>query len=97
MRLRESNSLLAGLGGAALSFALSDGLPTIVKLIRNEIKFETMPKIQLLTPTIALVIGIILLGSSVYLASGRRKILKKITDHFAENPGTVEVRDGGRS
>lgn len=96
LRLKHANSALAGVGGAALSFAVSEGFPLIAKVMRGEITIESLTAIQIILPATALVVGGVLVIMSATLGSGKREVMKRIKQHFANNPGTMEIRAGDR-
>lgn len=92
LRLQQSDSLLAGLGGAGLTYGVSEGLPILGQLIRGTATLNITGPILL--PLIAFLAGAVLLIWSVMNAKGKRTVMGKIRRHFAANPGALEIRQG---
>ena len=93
LRLQESRPVVAALGGAVLSFALTYGLPRIVAHYQaTEAAPSPLSDTDVWITVIALVVGILLLGASRLMSSAKREVKKRIEQHFSDNPGQLEYR-----
>lgn len=90
LRLQKSNSVMAALGGGLTSFALTLGLPLLVAYVRTP---SVAPSIaEVVVVATSLLVGVILLGLASHFSSDRRRIMKKVDEHFRDNPAEPELR-----
>ncbi|HUG02095.1 MAG TPA: hypothetical protein VML95_09525 [Longimicrobiales bacterium] len=90
LRLQKSNSVMAAIGGGLTSFALTLGLPLLVAYLRQPSTVPSVPEMVIVA--ISLVTGLLLLGLATHFSSDRRSIMKKVNEHFRDNPAEPEFR-----
>ena|SRR5687767_11420473 len=94
LRLKSPDTLLYGIGTGVTTFGLSYALPTLVPLVLN---FLRPTNTNVSFPDLFVGLGVMVLGLIcgliAHLRSGeRRRVFKRIEQHFRENPGRPEVR-----
>jgi len=85
LRLWQSNSLLATLGGATMTFGISYIAPKLVNYCTG-VSGAALRDQEILLAAIAVLVGAALMVGSIVFSRGRRKIRSKIKKHFANYP-----------
>ena len=91
LRLQGTSNLLDGLGAGVITFAFTYGLPLFMTQLRSGPKMQT---VDWWITGGGILLGIALLIVARVVSSHRRAVLKRIEQHFADNPGQQEFRLG---
>lgn len=93
LRLQQSSPVLASIGAAITSFSLSYLFPGLVQYyLTPKTTRGPFPQTTLWVGGSSLLLGAIILGSSLFASKERRKVLKRIRAHFKNNPSELEYR-----
>jgi hypothetical protein len=92
--LKQFDPVFAAAGGAVLSFALTFGLPLIVRWLVPSDPPGHAPSVQeWWIFGVGFAIGALLLVFGLFAPRQRRAVMKKIDDHFKANPDQLFYKD----
>jgi hypothetical protein len=93
MAIQSPSGLLNGLGSVFATFAIGYALPKLVDLIDKGGRFVLH---DFRVAGAILTVGLACFGGSWVFSGDRRAVLKRIKQHFKENPAQPEIRPGRR-
>lgn len=95
-RLQKVSPALTAIGGSVLSFGLSYGIPVFVKVFRVASDKRAWPVDDLYISGGLCLLGVVLLLAARFFSRERYRVMRKIRDHFKQNPGQHEIREDRR-
>ena len=89
LRLKQSSPALTGVGGAILAFGLSYSLPLGVNWILEQ---SGPSKGDLIVAGVTILLGFGCLVVGLLFSRARRRVMKRIDEHFEHNPAELAYR-----
>lgn len=96
MRLQKSSPAMSAVGGAVLAFGISYALPVVVRLLKLDSSQRDWSQDDLWIGGVIATVGLIFLAMGLLYSRDRNRLMKRIREHFAQNPGHHEVRGAGK-
>jgi amino acid permease len=88
IKMSKTSNTLTALGGGIFSYSVSYALPKVIDAYKNNLaKSVDLATTDIYIISVTLVIGVALFIASYYFSSDKRNVIKKIKNHFIENPG----------
>ena len=89
LRLKQASPVLAAIGGSILSFGLVYALPILANYL---VKKTPIDKIEAWISSGTIIVGSLFVLASVLVSRERRKVLRRVKEHFENNPAKLAYR-----